>query len=573
MRMTAFQPSLDDYGPSLVETTFCVFDLETTGTSGEDTITEIGAIKVRGGAVLAEFNTLVNPDVSIPAYISVLTGITNQMVASSPKLASVLPAFLEFTTGSVLVAHNARFDVGFVKRACEKYGYDWPGNEVIDTLALARNVLLREETPNFKLSTLASLFQTSTTPNHRALDDARATVDVLHGLLERVGSQHVTTLSDLNDFMSAVSPARRAKRTWASALPMEPGVYRFYVERPDSASGAPEKEVLYVGKASNLRRRVATYFTASEKRARMEEMIRIATGVDHEVCATELEASVRELRLIASHDPRYNRRSRRQQKAVWVKVTNEKFPRLSIVNQISDPDCLHWGPFSSKSLAEHACSALYEIFPIRQCTKPLSKSPNGCVLAGLNRCLAPCLGTQSSTPYDEVVRKLCDAMQSNLRPTLLTLGAKVAKLSEQERYEEAAVLVERARILALTTMRTTRISSLAGCAQIVAAAKVDGDWQVHVIRYGRLVGAARCKGRDPRQVADEAASQAESVLTPVRGAPACTFEEADLVASWLESPGVRLLDIDGDWSWPTNAGVQLDHLPAYLFADTPRMIS
>ena len=573
MQMTAFQPSLDYYESRLVDTTFCVFDLETTGTTGADTITEIGAVKVRGGEVIGEFNTLVNPDVGIPAYISVLTGITNQMVANSPRLSSVLPAFLEFVADSVLVAHNARFDVGFIKRACTKYEYDWPGNPVIDTLALSRHVLLRDEIPNYKLSSLAALFHTSTTPNHRALDDARATVDVLHGLLERAGSQHVTTLTELDEFMSAVSPARRAKRTWATGLPLEPGIYYFYLDRPKQGTDSLEKELLYVGKASNLRRRVSTYFTASEKRARMEEMIRIATGVDHQVCATELEASVRELRMIASHHPRYNRRSRRQQKAVWVKLTNENYPRLSIVNQLSDPNCLHWGPFSSKSMAEQACSAIYEIFPIRQCTKPLSKSPNGCALAELDRCLAPCLELADSSRYDELVHELREVLQRNIRPTLLTLGAKVRKLSEQQRYEEAAVLVDRARILAATTMRTNRISSLANCPQIVAAAKVDGDWQVHVIRFGRLVGAARCKGRDPHQVADETVAQAESVLVPTRGAPACTIEEAELVASWLESPGVRLMDIDGDWSWPVNAGVNLDHLSDHLFADAPRMIT
>ncbi|MCE1174681.1 MAG: 3'-5' exoribonuclease, partial [Propionibacteriales bacterium] len=167
------QPSFEDLGRPLSQVTFCVVDLETTGSSEDDTITEVGAVKVRGGEVLGEFQTLVNPNAHIPALISVLTGITDQLVAGAPKLPQVLPGFLEFAAGTVLVAHNARFDVGFLKRACARHDYSWPNPEVVDTVALARQVLLRDEVPNVKLSTLAAHFHTATTPTHRALDDAR----------------------------------------------------------------------------------------------------------------------------------------------------------------------------------------------------------------------------------------------------------------------------------------------------------------------------------------------------------------------------------------------------------------
>ena len=100
----------------LAEVTFCVVDLETTGGGADDSITEFGAVKVRGGEVLGEFQTLVNPNAHIPALVAVLTGITDLMVATAPKLRQVLPSFLQFAAGSVLVAHNARFDVGFLQR-------------------------------------------------------------------------------------------------------------------------------------------------------------------------------------------------------------------------------------------------------------------------------------------------------------------------------------------------------------------------------------------------------------------------------------------------------------------------
>src|SRR4051812_17495756 len=202
MSRWATQMSFDELGRPLRDITFCVVDLETTGASvqGGAMITEIGAVKVRGGEVLGEFQTLVNPRAEIPAFIAVLTGITNSMVASSPSIESALPAFLEFAQGTVLVAHNAPFDVGFLKHFASEQGHPWPTFEVLDTARLARRVVTRDDAPNCKLSSLAVAFGSSTTPNHRALSDARATVDVLHGLMERLGGLGVHTLEELQTF-------------------------------------------------------------------------------------------------------------------------------------------------------------------------------------------------------------------------------------------------------------------------------------------------------------------------------------------------------------------------------------
>src|SRR3712207_6162544 len=132
------QRTFDELGRPLRDLTFCVVDLETTGGSaaGGSMITEIGAVKVRGGEVLGEFQTLGNPIQAIPPFIAVLTGITNSMVASAPTIDQALPAFLEFAAGCVLVAHNAPFDVGFLKHFAVAQGRPWPGFEVLDTAVL-----------------------------------------------------------------------------------------------------------------------------------------------------------------------------------------------------------------------------------------------------------------------------------------------------------------------------------------------------------------------------------------------------------------------------------------------------
>ncbi|BDZ43330.1 hypothetical protein GCM10025865_26290 [Paraoerskovia sediminicola] len=291
--LRAFQPSLDDIGTPLHEVTFVVVDLETTGTSAAECgITEFGAVKVRGGEVIGEFQSLVDPGVVVPAFIARLTGISTAMVATAPGIEKVLPSFLEFLGTGVLVAHNAPFDVGFLKAACSRLGYEWPRPQVLDTVALSRKVVLRDEAPNHRLSTLAALFGAQVTPDHRALSDARATVDVLHALLSRLAPLGITHLEDLATATDPVPPAVRRKRHLADGLPDSPGVYMFV---------GPSDEVLYVGTSVSIRRRVRSYFTAAERRSRITEMVGIATHVVPVPCATVLESQVRELRLIAEH--------------------------------------------------------------------------------------------------------------------------------------------------------------------------------------------------------------------------------------------------------------------------------
>jgi DNA polymerase III epsilon subunit family exonuclease len=196
----------------LVDVPFVVFDLETSGAAPSTgaAVTEIGAVKVLGGSVVSEFQTFVNPGHYLSDFITSLTGITDSMLAQAPTIDQVLPTFLDFLgpdRETVLVAHNAPFDMSFMKAAALAHEYEWPEYKVVDTARVARYVLDRDEVPNCKLSTLAPFFGSTTSPSHRALDDARATVDVLHGLFERLGSHDVTTLDQLLQFKR-----RRARR-------------------------------------------------------------------------------------------------------------------------------------------------------------------------------------------------------------------------------------------------------------------------------------------------------------------------------------------------------------------------
>lgn len=561
---TAWQPSFDDLGQPLSGTTFVVVDLETTGGTADDTITEIGAVKVRGGEVLGEFQTLVNPHRHIPVLVTVLTGISDATVAGAPPLSAVLPSFLSFAHQAVLVAHNARFDVGFLARACAESGHEWPRPTVIDTVALARQTLQRGEVANHKLATLARYFRATTTPDHRALSDARATVDVLHALLERAGSMGVHTLEDLTGFTRRVSAERRARRVWADDLPTAPGVYWFEGAPKPRAEGP---EVLYVGTAKDLRRRTRTYFTAAEQRPRMEEMIRVSTGLRHLVCQTELEAGVRELRLIAAHRPRYNRRSKQPEKKRWVKVTMEPFPRLSVVHRVLDDGARYLGPFSRRSEAEEVVAAVHETFPLRRCTDRLSRTPRGqaCALAELGRCSAPCTGRVAVDEYAELVAAVDAALGSDARPVVRAHRDRLRRLVAEERFEEAARVTDRLRTIAAALRRHHRLASIVRCPELVAARRVEQGWEIHVIRYGQLAGAALARpGEDPVMVADIARAGAQTVRPPVGPHPDGLIEETGLIASWLEQPGVRFIDTDGEWSWPRHVVIEESELSGIL---------
>lgn len=541
------QRSFDELGRPLRDLTFCVVDLETTGGSAEggSMITEIGAVKVRGGEVLGEFQTLVNPRTEIPAFIAVLTGISSSMVVDAPPIESALPAFLEFAQGCVLVAHNAPFDVGFLKFFAEQQGRAWPGFEVLDTAKLARRVVTRDEAPNCKLSSLARVFGASTTPNHRALADARATVDVLHGLMERLGGLGVHTLEELQTFSGRVTTAQRRKRHLAEALPHAPGVYLFEDER---------RRVLYVGTSRDLRTRVRSYFTASETRTRMGEMVGIAERVTGIECASPLEAQVRELRLIAAHKPRYNRRSRFPEKVHFIKLTREPWPRLALVKRVLDDDADYLGPFSSKKLAEKAVQALHDSFPIRQCADRLARRPSktACVLAEMGKCLSPCDGSTDEAAYAEVVAQLKRTLGHRPDRVVEALTARMSALAADERFEEAGVHRDRLAAFIRAAAKTQRLSALTRCPEIVAARRDDdGRWSVHVVRHGRLAAAGVIPpGADAHRFVDQLKASAETVVPGPGPTPAASAEETELILRWLESSGVRLVDVDGEWTCP-----------------------
>lgn len=548
------QASFDELGEPLREVTFVVVDLETTGGSpAAGGITEIGAVKVRGGEVLGEFQTLVNPGTGIPPFIAVLTGITDRMVAAAPTIRAALPAFLEFARGAVLVAHNAPFDLGFLRANCLSLELPWPGFRHVDTALLARRALTRDESPDCKLATLARVFRASTQPCHRALADARATVDVLHALLERVGNLGVQSLDELQMFTYQVSQAQRRKRYLAEHLPQAPGCYVFR-----DAQG----EALYVGKSKDVRARVRNYFVSSETRSRMREMVGLAERVDAVICAHALEAEVRELRLIAEHKPRYNRRSKFPERVAYLKLTLEAFPRLSIVPAVRDDGATYLGPFGSRAAAESAMTAVHEGVRLRQCTARLSvhRSSPACILAELGRCGAPCQHAESVAEYAAHVRAFVSAVTGDPTTVVTPLFRRISRLAETERFETATSVRNRLAAFLRCCIRMQRLHALTTVAQLVAAHPAPaGGWELSVVRHGRLVAAGETPaGAAPRPYVEALVATAESVTPGPGPTPCATAEETECILRWLDLPRTRIVAVHGCWVSPVAGAARFE---------------
>jgi DNA polymerase-3 subunit epsilon len=305
-------------------------------------------------------------------------------------------------------------------------------------------------------------------------------VDVLHALFERLGSLGVHSLSELQDASRDVSPERRRKRRLADHLPPTPGVYLFR---------GPSDEVLYVGTSGNLHQRVRSYFSAAETRGRIKDMVGLAERVDYVECAHALEANVREQRLIAIHQPPYNRRSRKPGGGCWVTLTDEPFPRLSIVRAPPDRSVECLGPFGSRTAAQTTVEALQDAVPIRRCTARIRRhDPDGspCALAELGRCGAPCSGAEDIIAYTTHIDRIRALILGGSDELLEGLHGRLTALSRAGRFDQAALARDRLSALAAAVERRQRLGAFAEIGEIVAARPDDADgWNLTVIRRNR----------------------------------------------------------------------------------------
>jgi DNA polymerase-3 subunit epsilon len=537
-----FQRSFDDLGAPLHEVPFCILDLETTGGSPADCeITEVGAVKYVGGELVGTFETLVNPGAPIPPTITVLTGITEAMVVQAPDIAEVLPSLIEFIGNAVIVGHNVRFDMSFLNAAARRLGYGRIPNPTSDTLGLARR-LVRDEIRRLGLRSLAAHFRSPVTPNHRALADAQATAHVFWSLLERAGTLGVTHLEDLLRLPTARGAPHYAKIELTERLPRRPGVYMFRDR---------DGNLVYVGKAKNLRTRVRSYFYGDDRRT-VGQMLRDLADIEFRVCGTEIEAEITELRLIHANAPRYNRRSRPPKTSHYVKLTDERFPRLSIVRALRDDGCLYLGPYRSHRTANHVVAALWDAVPIRRCmTRNGTKSP-ACSFSQLGVCVCPCDGSVSDRDYAAIIDAFRYGVEHQPATLLEPLVDRIRSYARTARFEEAAEMRDRHRALARTLADRRRWGALRQTGLLWAQ---DAAGESVLVDGGLLVAAWSGHEQPPLATASNAGANQHLVPPSVAAA-----EEARLIWKWLDRPGVRIIESSRPFAFPRHPVPSLQSL-------------
>jgi DNA polymerase III subunit epsilon len=527
------QTTLEE-GIPLSEVTFCVVDLETTGGSPKEcSITEVGAVKYRGGERIGVFQALVNPQEPIPPFIAQMTGISDQLVAAEPPIEEVLPAFLEFARGTVFVAHNARFDHTFLNVALTRLDYAPLPGPPICTAKLARRVVW-PDVPNVRLQTLARYFRTRVTPIHRALDDAEACAEVLQGLLDLSGRLGILTLGDLREACLARGRPNFGKIRLADHLPHAPGVYLFK---------GRDGTVLYVGKSKDLRARVKSYFYGDERK-QIENLLSEVTSVEGLRCKGELEALVLEARLIGFHEPRYNRRGKTWRRGAYLKLDpSEAFPRLKVVYATKPDDgCVYLGPFGSSARAKLTKEALEEVVPIRRCTTAMRAHTRfaPCALADMGRCPAPCDGRIDTERYGAMVAGLVRDLNAGQERLVLALERRMTVLADQERYEEAGLVRDRLRALADALWRARQDDWILG-AGILELITDDGT----LLRFDR--GALTRAG--------DLAAHANPLSLPC---PRERAGELGAVRSWLTRNPVTVRGCSAAWpSEPVDGGAAI----------------
>ncbi|MDX2380862.1 MAG: DEDD exonuclease domain-containing protein [Acidimicrobiia bacterium] len=546
--MPSVQRSFEDLGVALCDVTFCVLDLETTGGDRTaDRITEVGAVKVRGGEFLGTFQTLVAPGRAIPPRITMLTGLTDALVAPAPAIGAVLPSLLEFIGDAVVVGHNVGFDMAFIRRALSDAGRSPLDATVVDTMPLARR-LLRDEVPNHKLSTLASRLRLDHAPSHRALDDALATTDLLHVLIERAAGLGVLGLDDLLALSSLAGHPQAAKLKMTDRLPRSPGVYLFRGDRD---------EVLYVGKATNLRQRVRSYF-GSDDRRKVGAMLRETQAIDHMPLPDPLTAEIIEQRLIARLLPRYNRKGTRVDKYCYVRLdTDTAWPRLSIVKRPSKTG-EHLGPLPSRRMAQQVVDALQTAFPLRRCSTRLGRAyrprPDAapCSAAQIGVAHCPCAGDVEPDRYRSVVESTRAAMRGHHDLVVECLRGRMTQQAAQQRFEEASLTRDRLSAWMSAARRRELVDAL------VRAERVEIRWgdSTWLVEGGRLLDATRSG-----EVGRDLAVPPPDALAAGRAVPATQVDESLCLARFCEARADQLeITCSGRWDFPLPPATALSRL-------------
>ncbi len=368
---------------------YVMLDLETTGGNAvHDRITEIAAVRVEDGVEVERWSTLVNPGVRIPPFIQNLTGITDAMVEDAPSFEAVAGQLLEILDGAVFVAHNVRFDHGFVVNELQRL------DKRLKAKTLCTVRLSRKLYPQHKSHGLDAIMQRHglhTIARHRAMGDVDMVLAWLKQAQAELGADAVRREAEaLLQGSASVPPLLE---TSIYDIPETPGVYLFFGEGP-----LP----LYIGKSVNLRARVMSHFQAATKVAREMRILTEIRRVEWRETAGELGALLLESRLVKDMQPVYNRQLRRErQLSAWQLLPEPAFPMLKLVRidemDMADANGLNplYGVYRSKRQALDALREIADAQGLCPYALGLESGKGACFASQIGKCRGLCAGRES----------------------------------------------------------------------------------------------------------------------------------------------------------------------------------
>lgn len=414
---------------------YCVFDFETTGTSAKyDKVIEIGIVKIRNGKIVDTFQSFINPGRPIPYFITLMTGITNSDVEGAPYFDEIYQSIKDFVGNSVLVAHNLNFDYSFLKHECENANLQLLPNPAICTLKLARRLF--PEIPSKSLVNLTRHFKIRHRNIHRGLGDAMATAKILLKMFTHLRQDHnAETIADIIHFQNIPSsrPFKIFKKKLAedfSRIPEDPGVY-FFKNAKD--------EIIYIGKAKSLKKRIINYFLSNTPR-KTREIVRKAHRIEFQKTNTELTALLAEAELIKVHNPKLNTLLKRYSNNYFIRITNSHdFPAAEVVTSFDLDGNDYYGPYPNRDIANSIKDIIDKTFQLRECSDKEIIKNRKCYLSDIQRCLAPCVNNNVET-YSKELMLVHEFLSGQNQSAINRLLSKMKEYSEQKKYEEAAAI-------------------------------------------------------------------------------------------------------------------------------------
>jgi len=552
----------------LGEARFVVVDLETTGgRPAPGSIIEIGAYRVEGGRLTESFQSMVRPQMRIPRFIEGLTSITNEMVMAAPPIEEVLPAFRDFLGDAVMVAHNAQFDHSFLDFEFRRLFGIGITNPLLCTIRLSRRLL-----PSLKrrrLDALAEHFGLSIEGRHRGLGDARMAAELLSIFLEMAARMGTTRLDRLLDWQHRGTSGRRLERhvpaEIVNALPRTPGVYLMLNERGD---------VLYVGKATRLKDRVASYFNGGVGlNAKTAELISHVYAIDTIHAGSALEAALTEARMIRELKPPYNRMLKAAAPAYFVKLNlNDPFPRIQLTQKLGIRiGVMYLGPFIGRRNLDYSIRTLARLMGLRTCSGKLAPDADfsPCIYGQMSHCAAPCNESIGEESYGDNVRRAISFMRGRVGAVMGELAKARDLAATSMRFEEANRHQRELRALSAFAERASRLSRTITENNLLIVIKPSsvpvktevesetatptGKRIVYVVLSGRLALTRECNVEDetsPQAHADKIAAFVGDNFERYRLRPVARpeLEAMTIVARWLrerEAADGQLIYLNG----------------------------